>query len=43
MNMLHDFREQAAKARQEAAAAQDENKELKVKIEQVGVLFFLPI
>ena len=35
MNLLYDFREQAVKAKQEAAAAQEENKELKIKIEQV--------
>lgn len=35
MERVYDFREQGVKAKQELAAQLDENKELKMKIEQV--------
>lgn len=35
MKRVYDFREQALKAKQEALTCAEENKELKVKIEQV--------
>ena len=37
MKLLNEFREQAENANQEAVMAQEENKELKVKIEQVRI------
>lgn len=37
MDRVVDFREQAVKAKHEVAAQQEENKELKARIEQVNI------
>lgn len=37
MERVYEFREQAARAKQEVASQQEENKELKMRIEQVCI------
>lgn len=41
MDRVYEFREQSVKAKQELASLQEENKDLKIRIEQVHPIFLL--